>query len=256
VKLIQLFVWICISTILCGQSRNGFSETQSVRKGLIYKSEWSLDLALHTNGYYIGYNKGKVKSYHTTTYTHFDLGLVFHPDETRSSSAISTSFKSFSAYKFGKQNQLINIRIGKGIIRTFSEKARNRGIAMGLKLEAGFDLGLLKPYYLEISERLDGREYIREKKYTPEDENFLTPENIRGSANFFRGFDELSIVPGVFGRVALRFDPGAFEKTIFCWEAGIQIDLYSKRPAIMVIEKNPYSFLNLYLNLQFGSRKN
>ncbi len=255
-KTIQLFVWTCFSVALCAQSNNSFTGVQSVRKGIIYKTEWSIEGALHTNGFYIGYNRGKIKSYHTMTYLHFDLGLLFHPKETRSSKANNSGFKTFNAYKFGKQNQLINLRIGRGIIRTLTEKNRTKGIAIGLKLEGGIDLGLLKPYYLKLYEELDGRAYIVDRKYTEGDKNFLDPNSILGSSGFFKGFGELSIVPGAYGRIALRMDPGAFEKMAFSYEAGIQIDLYSRRPSIMIIESNPLSYINFYINLQLGSRKN
>lgn len=254
-KIIQLFVWICFSAALCAQSNNSFTSPQTVRKGIIYKSEWSLEGALHTNGFYLGYNKGKIKNYHTTTYLHFDLGLLFHPKETRSSKSNNTGFKTFNAYKFGKQNQLINLRFGRGVIYTLTEKTRTKGMAIGLKLEGGVDLGLLKPYYLKLYEEQDGRSYIVDRKYSEGDENFLDPNNILGSSGFLKGFGEMSIVPGAFGRIALRMDPGAFEKTAFSYEAGIQIDLYSKRPAIMIVEDNPLSYINLYVNLQLGSRK-
>ena len=252
-KIIQLFVWTCFSVALCAQSNNSFTIPQTVRKGIIYKNEWSIDASIHTNGFYFGYNKGKIKNYHTTTYLHFDLGFLYNSKETRSSKANSGS-NSFNAYTFGKQNQLLNLRVGRGVILTLSEKARTKGIAVGLKLEGGFDLGLLKPYYLKLSEDLDGRYYI-DRKYSDGDANFLNPDKIFGPGSFFRGFDELSVVPGIFGRVAFRFDLGAFEKMAKCLEAGIQIDLYSKRPAIMIRDNNPYSYINLYINLQLGSRK-
>jgi hypothetical protein len=256
VKIIQIFIWTCFSIALYSQSNKSFTSVQTVRKGIIYKNEWSLDASIHTNGFYFGYNKGKIKNYHTTSYLHFDLGLLYNPLETRSSRTTSSGFKNFSSsYTFGKQNQLINLRIGRGIITTFTEKARTKGIAIGMRLEGGFNLGLLKPYYLKLSENVDGKTIIDERKYTKEDENFLDPASIQGSGSFFRGFGEMSIVPGVFGRIALRLDPGAFEKMVRCLEAGIQIDVYSKRPAVMILENNPYSYINFYINLQLGSRK-
>jgi len=241
--------------VLLAQSGSSLQAPQTVRKGIIYKTEWSVDLSLHTNGFYVGYNKGKIKNYHTTSYLHLDLGLLYHPLETRSSRSNSSGFKSFNAYKYGKQNQLINFRIGRGIIKTLSEKARTKGIAVGLRLEGGVTLGILKPYYLKLNEKDVDGVYIKERSYFEGDQNFLDPSLILGSGNFFRGIDEISIIPGAFGRIALRGDPGAFEKMLFCFEAGVQIDLYSRRPAIMILEQNPYSFINLYLNLQFGRRK-
>lgn len=215
-----------------------------------------MDIALHTNGFFLGYNKAKIKNYHTSTYLHGDMGFLYHPKETRSTKPNNSGFKSFNAYKFGKQNQLINLRIGRGIIKTLSEKARNKGIALGLRLEGGVTLGLLKPNYLKISDEQDGRFAIKDIKYSDNPVDFLDPNHILGASSFFKGIGEISLVPGMFARAAIRLDPGAFEKMVRCLEAGIQLDLYTKRPAILANHSNPLSYINLYLNLQLGKRTN
>lgn len=254
-KLIQIFIWICFYNLLWAQGRSLTEIPKSVRKGIIYKKEWSIDAAIHTNGYFFGYNIGKIKNYHTSLYTHLDLGFLFHPKETRSSKPNSGGFKSFNSYKYGKQNQLINIRLGKGLVKTLSEKARTKGIAVGLRFEGGIDLGLLKPYYLKVEDSRDGRR-IKDIRYSDNESSFLDPNDILGSSGVFKGFGELSLIPGVYGRVAVRFDQGAFEKLLRCLEAGVQIDLYSKRPPIMINSPNPLSFINFFVNLQLGKRYN
>ncbi|MGB3083373.1 MAG: hypothetical protein WBB21_01555 [Saprospiraceae bacterium] len=228
---------------------------KTVRKGIIYKKEWSIDAAIHTNGYYLGFNKAKIKNFHTTTFFHTDLGFLYHPKETRSSRPNNVGLKSFNSYKFGKQNQLLSVRLGRGIIKTLSEKARTKGIAIGYRLEGGIDLGILKPYYLKVLDERDGSFRIKDIKYSDNPEDFLDPNHILGSSGFFRGITELSVIPGVYGRAAVRFDFGAFEKMIRCLEAGVQIDLYSKRPAIMINSLNPLQYINFYINLQLGKRQ-
>lgn len=254
-KIARILFWILVSHNLVAQTRD-FSEIPStVRKGVIYKTEWSLDVGLHTNGYFIGYNRGKIRSFHTTRYTHFDMGFLFHPKETRSSRPNSAGFKSFNAYKFGKENQLINLRLGRGILRTLSEKARTRGIAVGLRMEGGLSLGLQKPYYLKIADEADGRFTIKEIRYEDQPDDFLDPNHILGSARFFKGLNKISLVPGAYGRLGVRLDPGAFELMVRSLEAGLQLDLYSRRPDLMIHYDNPYAYLNLYVVLQLGKRK-
>lgn len=93
-----------------------------------------MDIALHTNGFFWAITKQKLKTT-TQVHTFTAIWVLYHPKETRSTKPNNSGFKSFNAYKFGKQNQLINLRIGRGIIKTLSEKARNKGIALGLRLE-------------------------------------------------------------------------------------------------------------------------
>lgn len=224
-------------------------------KGVIYKTEWSVDAALHTNGFYLGYNSGKIKNYYTTQTFHADIGFIYHPLETSSSRPGNIGFRTFNSYVFGKKNQLINIRLGKGIIKTWSEKARTKGIAIGLRLEGGIDIGLLKPYYIKVLEEFDGNYLIKDIRYADDPEAFTDPRIILGGSGFFKGFGHSSVVLGAFGRAAFRFDVGAYERLVKCLEVGLQLDLYSKSPDILVGERNPFHFLNFYLNLQLGSRK-
>lgn len=228
---------------------------QSVRKGIVYKTEWSFDVALHTNGFYLGYNRGKIPNYHTTKTTHLDIGILYHPLETSTSRPSNVGFRTYDAYKFGKKNHVLNFRFGKGYIKTFTEKARKKGVALGLQLQGGLLIGLQKPYYLKIKDERDGQFFVREIRYDDDPEAFMDADNILGRSSFFKGFDHLSIVPGLYGRVALRIDPGAFERLVRCLELGLQLDFYTKRPQLLVIDDNPYHYLNFFINLQLGSRK-
>ncbi|MDQ3141476.1 MAG: hypothetical protein M3Q56_04430 [Bacteroidota bacterium] len=240
--------------LLEAQERTVMPET--VRKGLIYKKEKSIDLVIHTNGFYVGYNLGKIKSYYKTHFLHFDLGLLEHPRESKSSSSFSNGPQSFTAYTYGKQNSLWNMRIGRGLTRYFSEKARQKGLAIGMIVEGGITLGLLKPYYLKYLSNHDGKLKQEQIKYSAETaDEFLDDQHIEGAGSFFKGITELKLAPGAHGKIALHLDPGAFEKYVKAVDIGFMIDLYTKRVPIMVSEKNPYFFLNFYVNLQLGSRK-
>lgn len=255
---LSLFILLLfISTFTVLRAQSGIKDPGNVTdaKGVIYKTEWSIDAALHTNGFYLGYNSGKIKNYHTTQTFHADIGFLYHPLETSSNRPGNIGFRTFNSYVFGKKNQLINFRLGKGIIKTLSEKARTKGIAIGLRLEGGIDIGLLKPYYIKVLEEFDGNYLIKDIRYTDDPEAFIDPRIILGGSGFFKGFGQSSVVLGAFGRAAFRFDVGAYERLVKCLEIGLQLDLYSKSPDILVGERNPFHFLNFYLNLQLGSRK-
>ena len=150
---------------------------------------------------------------------------------------------------------MINLRVGRGIVKTLSEKARVKGIAVGLRMEAGVMLGLEKPYYLKVIDEEDGRYVIREIDYNDDPVTFLDQSRILGGSSFFKGFGHLGLNPGAYGRVAVRLDPGAFEKLVKSLEAGIQLDMYSRSPKIMLLQNNSFYYLNFYINLQLGSRK-
>lgn len=228
---------------------------ETVRKGIIYKREWSIGAALHTNGFYFSYHKGKIKNYYTTNLFHVDLGYLDHPKTTKVAVPFSQSSKPFNSYTYGRANSLINLRFGKSQIRYFSEKARHKGIAIGMKWEGGINIGLLKPYYLFISRSQDGVKANEAIKYSAETANaFLGSYPETDAAPFWIGLDEIKIIPGFHGRISVRLDPGAFEAWVKALDIGLQVDAFLKRPQILVETKSPYVFLNFFAKLELGKR--
>ena len=139
-----------------------------------------------------------------------------------------------------------------------SEKAKRKGVAVGIIYEIGVTLGLVKPYYLDIIYRVDGQPYgeVIATKYTEETKDiFLDPTNIQGYTGFFKGWGEISAIPGAQGKLAVHFAWGAYEKFVRALDVGVMVELYAKSVPIMVIEDNKPYFINLYLNLQLGKRK-
>ncbi len=228
---------------------------QTIRKGVIYKKERSFDMAIQSNGFYVGYNKAKINKFYYSNYFHIDLGKLKDPREQKINQAnLPGSF--IGNYIYGKRNDLWNLRIGRGYNRYLSEKSRKKGVAVALRLEGGLLLGLLKPYYIKVRERVDNVSNIIDLKYSEDKKDqFLTRENILGASSSIRGIGELSIKPGAFGRIGIAFDPGAYEKIVRSLMFGLSVDLYSGRVPIMANEKNRFIFANFYLALQFGKRK-
>lgn len=227
----------------------------TVRKGIIYKSERFMDLAIHTNGFFVGYNKGRIKTYYRTDYMHLDFGLVEHPREQKIHRSYQQSGGLFNSYTYGKQNSLWNLRAGRGVVRYFSEKARQKGVAMGIRMEGGLLLGILKPYYLKVLKNEDGILSVEHIRYSESTRDvFLDPDQILGASPFSMGLSQIRVRPGGYLRLGLTIDQGAFERVVRALNAGISVDFYPAAVPIMVSSRNPFFFPNFYVNLQFGSR--
>ncbi|NOT38009.1 MAG: hypothetical protein HOP11_11580 [Saprospiraceae bacterium] len=248
---------ILINVLLMGLSMSlcQTSETpQTVRKGIIYKKERSFEVAIQTNGYFFGYNQGKISKYYLSKYLHFDLGHLKDPREQKINQA-NLPGNFIGNYIYGKQNDLWNLRVGRGINYYLSEKNRRRGIALALRAEGGLLIGLLKPYYLKVRERKDNESNVIELRYSDDrKEQFLAKENILGASSYFRGIEEISIKPGAFGRISLAFDPGAYEKLVRSISFGLSVDVFTGRVPLLVTDKNSFLFANFFLKLQFGKR--
>ncbi len=250
-----VFMWALFLTAVQAQ-RDDYAVNPRLSKGVLYKSEFAVEFNLHTNGLTLGFNKGKIEKYYKTTYYHVDIGYMRHPKEFRQSLSYQSSLNINNSFTFGKQNVFFLIRGGFGGKRYFSEKARRKGLAVGLGYEFGPTLGILKPYYLVFRQKIDDQTTYVERKYTEDFEDvFLDHSKIQGKAGFFKGFDELKFAPGIHGKAGAHFAIGAFEKYVTAIEVGLMLDLFFQKIPIMVVENNKPYFLNLYLTLQLGKRK-
>ena len=143
-------------------------------KGVVYNKELAFDIRMHTNGFALAANIGKIKTYYLTKYWHFEIGEIKHPKEQRNSKDYPSNGRTSRSFIFGKQNNLLVLRAGMGAKRYFSEKAKRKGIAIGINYQAGASLGLIKPYYLEIIKGDAPDVYIVSEKYTGDnDDSFL-----------------------------------------------------------------------------------
>lgn len=264
-KYIICIFFVAVSGEILAQKTFQPKATQIDWKGIIYRKEIAFEARIHTNGGLIGVNIGKIKTYYKTNYYHLSIGYMKDPREKRQNRNLSFMFPNRSrSFAFGKQNSVINIRGGVGAKRFISEKAKRKGIALGYDYCIGPSLALLKPYQLEIIYELDGgssndRE-IRTETYSDENaEKYLNYNDIFGGAGYWNNFGEISIVPGIHGKLGLFFSMGAFDEVVKSIEVGVMGDIYIKKLPIMVatetISNKPY-FFNFYVNFLFGKRSN
>jgi hypothetical protein len=232
-------------------------------KGVVYNKEVAMDIRLHTNGYAVGVNFGTLRTYYQTRYFYGEFGELKHHKENRTNSDRSSAAGGISrAFIYGKQNNLFALRGGIGEKRYFSEKADEKGVAVGISYRGGATLGLLKPYYLELVVPDNQRPPFtttESVKYSEEiHARFLNPWNIFGASSWLRGWDEVRVLPGLHGQVAVHVDWGAFDDYVKAVEMGIMADVFFQKVPIMIevdeVENRPF-FLNLFINLQFGKRR-
>ncbi len=277
-KLIAILIFFILGSVsIFSQGVYNPKEMNNGSKGILFNKEFAADLQLNTNGLSIGVNLGKLRTYYKTTFYHISIGELKHPKEYKNREDIRTSnFQENSrSYVFGKQNNLYTLKVGMGVKKYLSEKARRKGLAIGYSYEAGPTLGLLKPYYLELR-RSEVNNIIKptlvSEKFTTENaEVFLDPDRIFGASSFIKGFNELKPRPGIHLKGAIHFDWGAFDEFVKAIEIGLMadvffgeinimvddVDLINPRPATITAENvnNQPFFINLYLSIQLGKRR-
>ena len=248
-------------------------------KGIIYDKEFSGDLQLNTNGLTLGVQIGKLKTYYKTNFYYIGIGELKHQKEykNRENLRASNFQENARSYILGKQNNLYVIRVGKGVKRYFSEKAKRKGLAVGMSYEFGPTLGLLKPYYLEIKKTGDHVivPTIVSEKFTGDNaDTFLHPASIFGASPVVKGLGEIQPRAGIHAKFGLHFDWGAFDEFVKALEVGIMGDLFLGEINLMVedvewqnpdnsseivnilpsnVRNRPF-FINLYVSVLLGKR--
>jgi len=251
-----IFILFLMQQIAVAQNGEGTTN----RVGIIYNTEKAIKVRFQTNGFALSWNKGKIQTYYKTRFVNYEIGYLKSNRELSQRFDLRNPFTTQAArsFVFGKQNSLYVLRAGIGSKRYFSDKAKRRGIAVGVQYDGGISLGLQIPYYLELLRYKDNGSipYFSTEKYSEENKDVFTDINrIFGGATFFKGFDEVKPVPGLYLRTDLLFEWDAFEEYFAGMKAGVQLDVYPQGVPIMINTPKQLLFLNLYITLELGKRK-
>lgn len=188
-------------------------------------------------------------------YLSVEVVNVKHPKEIQ-----STNSYAGSRFIDGKQNYLFVVRPQYGReVRLFQRNA-DEGIAVNGILAAGPSLGIIKPYYLQVS-------YGNQLRSVPANQvNGLTTatgETVTGAGSFFQGFGQSEFTFGLNLKAALSFELSAFRTNTTGLEIGFLTELFPKKiiivpntaPGGSPADGNRNFFTSGYVTLFFGSKK-
>lgn len=253
-------ILICLPMIFAalGSRAQGSIVPQS-NVGIVYNEERTFNLRLSTGrSISAGMEFGKLRTYNKTKTWQVSLGELKHPKEQRQSADPRAS-RAFRPFVYGKKNSLFVLRAGWGAKRYFSEKAKQKGVAIGMSYSIGPSLGLVKPYYLALAHEggtTNSYRVLHQKYSEGNAEIFLDNTRILGASPFTRGFSETSLLPGGNASIAYHMDWGAFDEMVKALEIGLMVDVFSKKTPIFVSgEQNKQIFFNFFINFQFGKRR-
>ena len=214
---------------------------------IFYRNERSIGFMLNTNGLGASGRYAKRINARKKTIYEIDLVSIKHPKEVK----ISNSYYNNRSFVFGKLNAFFNLRGGWGKQKEMFRKIDRGGISIRRYFTVGPAIGFLKPIYYEVFKTGGGGTddyYITEEKF-----NTSTHQgNIYGRASFFKGFSEISVVPGVYGRIGVSFEYSTSDVTIHAIETGLILDVFPKEMEIMATEDNSFYFLTLFVSYRFG----
>lgn len=214
---------------------------------IFYRNEKSIGVLLNSNGYGISGRYAKRINARKKTIYELDIIGVKHPKEVK----ITNYYPSNKSYVFGKLNSFFDIRAGYGRQKEMFRKVDRGGISIRRYYSFGPSLGILKPVYYEVIETntIDpNNNYLKQEKFDPS----IHQGYIWGKASFFKGIDEISLVPGAYGRFGFSFEYSRHDITLHALETGVALDIFPKNIPIMATEKNNFIFFSLFVSYRFG----
>ncbi len=214
-------------------------------KSLI-RHEQSGYIMFNTNGWGLGANYGKMKSIYKKTLYSFEFSEINHPKELKLNNPI---YPEGRRYVFGKLNEFYAFRLGYGALKTLYFKKDKGGIEVRYLYHTGLSLGVLKPVYFEI---INSQQQLQTERFNSSMHNYL---DIYGRASYFKGMDELSVVPGVYFKTGASFEFGKKDLIINALEGGAAVEFFAKPIDIMATASNRWYFLSLFVAIRYGQIK-
>ena len=222
------------------------------QRKIVLREEQTFGLFLTSNGY--GGDFKYLKRLNARNYKMYQLEFmgVKHPKEVK----VTNSYYSQKSFVFGKKNVFFELRGQYGRESEIFRKNDLGGVSIRYFYSLGPTLGILKPIYYEILYLSGpGPQY---ETYT-DIEKFNTSihsSNILGRASFFKGLDEISLLPGASVKMGFSFEYSRMDIDVHALEVGIGMDFFPKKVPIMANETNNFFFMNLFVGYRFGKTIN
>ena len=226
-----------------------------------YRNEWSLAGMLNSNGFGANYRYGKRLTAANKQLYEVDFAYMKDPKEAKSNCVDNSGAKFVN----GKKNLAFDFRFGYGKQHEMFRKHDLGGIAVRYFYNFGPSVVILKPIYYKVGEYIWDRYYWDvfpdPYKFDPE---WDTGGNIYilGRSSFFKGFNELGVIPGAFAKFGFNFDFSRQDRVVHAIEAGIIAEGFIKKVEILdytcfhtgltKIAQSQQLFLTLFVSYRFG----
>jgi hypothetical protein len=249
--LLSVSILFALSTDLYAQ-RRAKAEDNEER----YKSFTSVGVTTNTNSGILGGAvfrqssavSSKLFGKDQYRYLAIELVNVKHPKELS-----QQDFVTGARLVYGKQNYLFVLRPEYGREITLFNRHEDEGISISGIVAAGPSLGLEKPYMIQF-QTSDGR--VVTEPFDPVKHSAGSQgTGIIGAGNFFHGFGQTKVVPGLHLKTAMSFELSAFRDNVTGVEIGFIAEAFTRKIQIMAFAENRSVYTSGYITLYFGSKK-
>ena len=218
---------------------------------LIFNRQNVFGIRLASDGYGISYEKGYFRTPTRTVLWEFELNEKHSPKEHHISAQTDAfDFSSIVPYKL---NNLFEFKAAIGQQILIGGKGNKNGVAVTALYAGGLTLGMLKPYYLDITNEIS--QASNQQTYAQFASDSVTGDQITGAAGVLVGWGNLTIKPGINAKQGMRFDYGRLNQTVAAIEVGLTEEYFSGKMPIMYLVPAKQFFFNAYVSILFGNRK-
>ena len=221
---------------------------------IAYKKHNVYGFKLLNDGYGVFYEIGRAQSVKRSLLYQFEWTERKHAKEEKQTNEVLPN----APFVFGKINYFYPLQLGVQQQILLGNKSNKNGVSVTANFGGGVSLGLLRPYYLEVS---DPNTFERRNiKYESADSSLFSSGNqlmdlyVSGS-KFGTGWNDLKLTPGFYAKGALRFDYGRYNEMVNGLEVGANVTFYTKKIPQLIFVKPTALFINVYVCLMFGRRK-
>ncbi|WP_019990171.1 hypothetical protein [Rudanella lutea] len=183
-------------------------------------------------------------------YLAVEIVNVKHPKEVQQ----AVNFTG-SRFTYGKENYLFVVRPQYGREISLFERSADEGISINAIFAVGPSLGIVKPYYVTISESGNRTRTVPASSLYGTGGQPGTGALPTGSGGLFRGFGESKFTAGANVKAAVNFELSAFRNNTTGIEIGFLAELFPSPISIMAGADKRAFFSSGYATLFFGSKK-
>lgn len=213
---------------------------------IAYKKSFLFGAKLISDGYGAFFELGRASSVKKSLLYQLEISERKNKKEEKVSYYANTV-----PYIYGKINFFYPVKLGVQQQILLGNKSNKNGVSVTGNYGGGISAGLLRPYYVQVQQ---GNQ-INYIKYNSADSAAFLTSKIYGGPSFGKGWSDLTVVPGLYAKAALRFDYGSYNEVISAIEVGITGDYYSKKVPLLAYNPEKQFFFSGYVSILFGKRK-
>ncbi len=244
--MIKRFWHVFFLLLLCGPlAAQGDLDPQS---RTFWRNERSVGALLSSNGWSVLYRDYRQTAPGHRWFIEGSLEGYKHPKEIK---LTNYYFQSAGSFVFGKVNSTWSIGAGAGIEREIFEKHDLGGVSVSWFAGGGATLLFAKPIYYKIIVLLHDNYYtIEEQKF---DLTIHQSLDILSKASFFKGFDEITLYPGLYARGGFSFEYSKNDRITHTVEAGVSLHAFSRTIPILASDDNRQFFPSIFVGYRLGT---